>query len=42
MNEEDKPPFPAHRTYYVVLKFAVMALALILALYYFGVFGRWL
>ena len=28
---DDKPPFAAHRTYYLVLKLAVLALALALA-----------
>ena len=30
-------PFPKHWLYYVVLKFAVLAVAVLLALYLFGV-----
>jgi hypothetical protein len=30
-------PFPRHWLYYIVLKFAVLAAAILLALYYFGV-----
>jgi hypothetical protein len=35
----DKPdtPFPRHWLYYIVLKLAVIAAAVLLALYYFGV-----
>ncbi len=35
----DKPdtPFPRHWLYYIVLKFAVIIVAVLLALYYFGV-----
>ena len=40
MNEDDKPPFPAHRTYYVVLKYVVMALGILLAIYEFGLLWR--
>jgi hypothetical protein len=41
MNDEiDKPPFPRHRTYYVALKYVVMAVALLLALYVFGLVWR--
>jgi len=38
--ELDKPPFPRHRTYYVALKYVVMAIGLLLALYVFGLFWR--
>ena len=30
-------PFPRHWLYYIVLKFAVLATAILFALYYFGV-----
>jgi hypothetical protein len=30
-------PFPRHWLYYIALKFAVLAAAILLALYYFGV-----
>jgi hypothetical protein len=41
MNDEiDKPPFPRHRTYYVVLKYVVMALGALLAVYVFGLLWR--
>jgi hypothetical protein len=30
-------PFPRHWLYYLILKFAVLAAAILLALYYFGV-----
>jgi hypothetical protein len=40
MNEDDKPPFPRHRTYYVVLKYVVMALGILLAIYVFGLLWR--
>ncbi len=30
-------PFPRHWLYYLILKFAVLAAAVLLALYYFGV-----
>ena len=35
----DRPdtPFPRHWLYYIVLKLAVIAAAVLLALYYFGV-----
>ncbi len=29
-------PFPRHWLYYIVLKFAVLAAAILVALYYFG------
>ncbi len=29
-------PFPRHWLYYIVLKFAVLAAAIVLALYWFG------
>jgi hypothetical protein len=41
MNDElDKPPFPRHRVYYTVLKFVVLAVGLLLALYVFGLIWR--
>jgi hypothetical protein len=40
MNEDEKPPFPRHRTYYVVLKYAVMLLGVLLAIYVFGLLWR--
>ena len=43
MNGElDKPPFRRHRTYYVyvVLKYAVMVLGVLLAIYVFGLLWR--
>ena len=36
MNEDEKPPFPRHRTYYVILKYAVLAISALLAGYVFG------
>jgi uncharacterized membrane protein len=30
-------PFPRHWLYYIVLKFVVLAAAILVALYYFGV-----
>jgi hypothetical protein len=33
----EQPPFQAHRRYYVFLKFAVLALAVLVALNLFGV-----
>jgi hypothetical protein len=30
-------PFPRHWLYYIALKFAILAAAVLLALYYFGV-----
>ena len=30
-------PFPRHWLYYIILKFAILAAAVLLALYYFGV-----
>jgi len=29
-------PFPRHWLYYIILKFAILAAAVLLALYYFG------
>lgn len=40
MKEMEKPPFPRHRVYYTVLKFVVLAGALALAFYVFGLFWR--
>lgn len=41
MNGElDKPPFPRHRIYYVVLKYAIMLLGALLAIYVFGLLWR--
>ncbi len=41
MNDEiDKPPFPRHRIYYVVLKYVVLAAAALLAGYVFGLLWR--
>ena len=41
MNDEiDKPPFPRHRIYYVVLKYAVMVAGVLLAIYVFGLLWR--
>jgi len=34
MKEADKPPFAAHRTYYTVLKIAVLIVAVLLAYRY--------
>lgn len=34
MKEADKPPFAAHRTYYTVLKIAVLIAAAVLAYQY--------
>jgi hypothetical protein len=36
MKEMEKPPFPRHRLYYTVLKFVILAAAILLALYVFG------
>ena len=33
---DDSPPFPRHRTYYIALKYAVIAAGVALALYVFG------
>ena len=35
MNEQSKPPFAKHRWYYLFLKIAVIAAAVILAVHYF-------
>jgi hypothetical protein len=32
-------PFPKHWLYYIILKFAVIALAIVLVLYFFGIFS---
>ncbi len=41
MNDElDKPPFPRHRDYYIVLKYAVLVLGVVLAIYVFGLLWR--
>ncbi len=34
MKETDKPPFAGHRAYYLVLKLAVLAAALVIAVRY--------
>jgi hypothetical protein len=39
-DEIDKPPFPRHRIYYVVLKYVVLAAAALLAGYVFGLLWR--
>jgi hypothetical protein len=36
----DRPPFPLHRTYYVVLKHVVMALLALFAIHAFGLLWR--
>jgi hypothetical protein len=36
MKEADKPPFAGHRTYYLVLKIAVLIVAVYIALRYFA------
>ncbi len=33
---DDTPPFPRHRTYYIALKFIVLAAATAIAVYVFG------
>ena len=33
---DDSPPFQRHRTYYIALKFAVIAAGIALAIYVFG------
>ncbi|MBN8919809.1 MAG: hypothetical protein J0H62_03725 [Rhizobiales bacterium] len=33
---DDSPPFQRHRTYYVVLKYVILAAAVALAVYVFG------
>jgi hypothetical protein len=38
--EDEKPPFPQHRIYYTALKFAVLAVGLLLAFYVFGLIWR--
>jgi hypothetical protein len=36
---DDSPPFARHRTYYIVLKYVIIAAAVVLALYVFGLVG---
>lgn len=40
MNEDEKPPFRRHRNYYVVLKYVIMLLGVLLAIYVFGLLWR--
>lgn len=36
IDSSEKPPFTAHRRYYLVLKLVVLAAAVLLALHYFA------